>query len=189
MTTPPDSPARSGMRHAFARRYGAGPLHLLALLASFAFAGYVVDRVIGVGDPIGIGIWFACALVAHDLVLFPLYSLADRSLRSRSRRHPETLPNVPWINHIRMPVLVSGMLLLVSFPLVFKIDVSDYHSATGLNPDPYLARWLLITAVLFAASAIIYAVRLGRAGRSGPPEAEPPEAEPPGEVVADRTGD
>lgn len=153
------------LKGSFARRYGAGPLHLLALLASFAFAGYVVDRVTTVNDPIGIAIWFAATLVGHDLFLFPLYSLADRSLSLRSRRHPERLPRVPGINYIRVPGLVSGMLLLVSFPLVFKLDVTDYHSATGLNPDPYLARWLLITAVLFAVSAILYALRLGRAGR------------------------
>lgn len=150
------------------RHYGAGPLHLLALLGSFAFAGYIVDRVTTVSDPIGIGIWFAATLVAHDLVLFPLYSLANRSLELGARRHPERLPRVPWINHLRVPVLVSAMLLLISFPLVFKIDAADYHSATGLNPDPYLARWLLITAVLFAASAVWYAVRLGRAGRHHP---------------------
>lgn len=158
------TPQRSGFKGFIVRRYGAGPLHLLALLASFAFAGYVVDRVTTVNDPIGIGIWFAVTLVAHDLALFPLYSLADRSLSLRARRHPERLPRVPGINYVRVPVLVSGMLLLVSFPLVFKLDVADYHSATGLNPDPYLARWLLITAVLFAASAILYALRLGRAG-------------------------
>jgi hypothetical protein len=161
------------------RHYGAGPLHLLALLGSFAFAGYVVDRVTTVNDPVGIGIWFAATLVAHDLFLFPLYSLADRSLGLRARRHPERLPRVPWINHVRMPVVVSAVLLLVSFPLVFRIDASDYRSATGLNPDPYLARWLLITAALFAASAVLYAVRLGRAHRHQPGTRRPPAPAPP----------
>lgn len=170
-TTPtpePSKPARSPVIRFMVRRYGAGPLHLLTLLGSLAFAGYVVNRVTTVSDPIGIGIWFAATLVAHDLVLFPLYALADRSLGMRARRHPERLPRVPFVNHVRVPVLVSGMLLLVSFPLVFKLDTSDYNHATNLNPSPYLGRWLLITAVLFAASAIIYAIRLGRSrGNAG----------------------
>jgi len=156
------------LKASFARRYGAGPLHLLGLLASFAFAGYVVDRVITVKDPIGIAVWFAATLVAHDLFLFPLYSLADRSLGVRARRHPEHLPRVPWINHIRVPVIMSGLLLLISFPLVFRLDTTDYHAATGLNPDPYLARWLLITAILFATSAVLYALRLGKAATASP---------------------
>lgn len=163
MTTSETPTPRPRFLRLIIRRYGAGPLHLLALLGSFAFAGYVVDRVTTVNDPIGIGIWFAATLVAHDLFLFPLYSLADRSLGIGARRHPERLPRVPWINYVRMPVIVSGILLLISFPLVFKLDASDYRNATGLNPNPYLARWLLITAVLFAASAVLYAVRLGRA--------------------------
>lgn len=165
--TAPETPPRKGFLGFVVRHYGAGPLHLLALLLSFAFAGYVVDRVTTVNDPIGIGIWFAGALLAHDLVLFPLYSLADRSLSLRARRHPERLPRVPGINYLRVPALVSGLLLLISFPLVFKLDTKDYHSATNLNPDPYLARWLLITAALFAAAAILYALRLGKAGRGG----------------------
>lgn len=161
---------RSRLMRFMIGHYGAGPLHLLALLGSFAFAGYVVNRLTTVNDPIGIGIWFVATLVAHDLALFPLYALADRSLSFRARRHPQRLARVPSINHIRVPVIVSGILLLISFPLVFKLDVKDYHSATGLNPDPYLGRWLLITAVAFAGSAILYAIRLARAGRAGTSE-------------------
>lgn len=188
MTTP-ETPSKNGILRFVGRRYGAGPLHLLALLGSFAFAGYVVDRVTTVNDPIGIVIWFAATLVAHDLVLFPLYSLADRSLSFRARRHPERLPRVPWINYVRVPVLLSGTLLLVSFPLVFKLDTVDYHSATGLNPDPYLARWLLITAALFTVAAILYAIRLGQAGRAGPAGADGPSGAGRNEAGADRGGE
>ncbi len=170
MTATPDPPGpqhpepsrrRPAILRAVARHYGAGPLHLLALLASFAFAGYVVDRLTTVNDHVGIAIWFLVTLVAHDLALFPLYSLADRSLSLRARRHPEALPKVPWINYVRVPVAISGMLLLVSFPLVFRLDVGDYRSATGLAPNPYLGRWLLITAGLFFASAVVCGYRIG----------------------------
>src|ERR1700691_3462513 len=63
------------------RWYGAHPLHLLALLAAFALAGYAVRAVIAAGQFRGFAIWFAVAIVGHDLLLFPLYSLADQSVQ------------------------------------------------------------------------------------------------------------
>lgn len=148
-----------------ARRYGAGPLHLLALLASFAFAGYIAERIVPVGGAGDIGIWFAGALIGHDLFLFPLYALADGTAGLVARRHPERLPAVPWHNYLRVPAFFSGALLLVSFPIVFNLDPSAYHYATGLLPTPFLARWLIVTAALFFVSAVAYALRLrGHAG-------------------------
>ena len=63
------------------RWYGANPLHLLALLAAFALAGYAVHAVMAAGQWTGFAEWFAVAIIGHDLLLFPLYSLADLSLR------------------------------------------------------------------------------------------------------------
>ncbi len=63
------------------RWYGANPLHLLALLAAFALAGYAVHAVMAAGQWTGFAVWFAVAIIGHDLLLFPLYSLADLSLR------------------------------------------------------------------------------------------------------------
>ena len=63
------------------RWYGANPLHLLALLAAFALAGYAVHAVLAAGEWTGFAEWFAVAIIGHDLLLFPLYSLADLSLR------------------------------------------------------------------------------------------------------------
>jgi hypothetical protein len=63
------------------RWYGANPLHLLALLAAFALAGYAVHAVMAAGQWTGFAAWFAVAIIGHDLLLFPLYSLADLSLR------------------------------------------------------------------------------------------------------------
>ncbi len=59
--------------------YGAGPLHLLALLAGFAIAGAaVVGWFQRPRDVVNVLEWFAAAIVIHDLVLLPLYSLLDR---------------------------------------------------------------------------------------------------------------
>ena len=63
------------------RWYGAHPLHLLALIAAFALAGYAVQAVVAAGQWRGFAIWFIAAVIGHDLLLFPLYSLADLSLR------------------------------------------------------------------------------------------------------------
>ena len=63
------------------RWYGANPLHLLALLAAFALAGYAVHAVIAAGQWTGFAEWFAVAIIGHDLLLFPLYSLADLSVQ------------------------------------------------------------------------------------------------------------
>ena len=140
----------------FRRLYRAGPAHALLMVGSFAFAGYVVDRIVHVYQPLWIAIWFGGAIVAHDLVLFPLYALADRVLRLRA---PRVRPGVPWVNHVRVPVVMSGILLLVSFPLVFRLSDRTYLAATGLHPTVYLVRWLLVSAGLFVASGVLYAVR------------------------------
>ena len=71
------------------------------------------------------------------------------------------------------------MLLLISFPMVFQLDRTNYQRATDLTPDPYLARWLLITAGLIAASALLYAIRLGRARTSRPAAPSPADQPPP----------
>jgi hypothetical protein len=138
--------------------YGAGPLHLLCLPAALGFAGYLVWTVLPAPQSVRILIWVVSAAVAHDLLLWPLYSLADRAghLLSTGRRRPA----VPWINHLRVPAVLSAVGLAVSFPLVFRRSEATYHTATGLTEHPYLARWLLLSASAFAVSALLYALRL-----------------------------
>ncbi|MFF2073599.1 hypothetical protein ACFVXG_02465 [Kitasatospora sp. NPDC058162] len=145
--------------------YGTGPLHLLVLLASLALTGYAVERLV-TERPLAVAVWFVGAAVAHDLILLPLYSLADLSARSVLRHRAERTPSVGWINYLRVPVFLSGLLLLVWFPLILDLS-APYPGATGLSEGVYLGRWLAITAVLFGASALALAVKLRRARRSG----------------------
>ena len=58
--------------------YGAGPLNLLAMVACFALAGYAAAELLP-NNAIGIPVWFIGAVLGHDLLLMPLYTLADRS--------------------------------------------------------------------------------------------------------------
>lgn len=146
--------------------YGAHPLHLLTLLACFALAGYVV-RVIGLTalwNPAvwwqGILVWFIGAVVLHDLVLFPLYALADRAVTGLLRRRSGT-PEVPAVNYVRVPFLASGLLFLLFFPGIIGQGADTYLARTGQTQGPFLNRWLLVTALSFGISAMVYAVRVG----------------------------
>ncbi|MFD3454832.1 hypothetical protein ACFWVC_21980 [Streptomyces sp. NPDC058691] len=158
------------------RWYGANPLHLLVLLCSFALTAYACVRLFAV-RPVEVAIWLVGAAILHDLILLPLYSLADLSARAVLRHRENTVPKAPWINYLRVPAFLSGVLLLVWFPLVFRL-ASPYPKATGLSYDIYLGRWLIITAALFAVSALAFALRLRRAHRVARPAEVDPERPP-----------
>jgi flagellar biosynthesis protein FliQ len=142
--------------------YGTTPLHLVAIVASLAIAGYAAAKIVeGTTNWPKIALWFVAAVLLHDFVLFPLYTLLDRIAGGRR-------PG-PGVNFVRVPALLSALLLLVSLPLVLSIAPETYAGASGLEPEPYLERWLAITGVLFAASGLLYALRARRgAGRDGP---------------------
>jgi hypothetical protein len=148
-----------------ARAYGANPLHLLALLASFALAGYAVAHLVHESAFLRILIWFLAAVIGHDLILFPLYALADRSLTGALRAlwpRRGALARVSPLNYIRIPALGTGLLFLVFLPGIIRQGQTTYHAATGQTQQPFLDRWLLLTAAMFALSAILYAARLRR---------------------------
>lgn len=162
------------------RWYGANPLHLLAFVACFALAGYAADQLVS-SRPLGVAVWFIGAVVGHDLLLMPLYSLADRSAVAAIRHRTPRLPAVPWINYLRVPAGLSALLLLVWFPLILRLR-TRYQASTTLSPDPFLWHWLAVTGALFLLSAAAFAVRL-RAGdhdddgdRAAPPPQDDPAA-------------
>jgi hypothetical protein len=158
-------PAIRGISTFFKNSYGAHPLHLLTMLAGFALLGYALVTV----NPSqlwnqgtwwqSIAVWFAAAVVGHDLVLFPLYALADRILLARAGR-ARLRPKVLVHNHIRVPALGAGLTLLVFLPGIIEQGGPTYQAATGQTQQPFLGRWLLLTAAMFAISAVIYAGRL-----------------------------
>lgn len=145
------------------QRYGSHPLHLLCMLASLALAGYAGVKLLQ-GRTLAIVVWFVAAAVLHDLLVLPLYGGVDRvAMRVWGRRDPgQRLPQAPWINYLRVPLGLSVLLLVVFLPDVLGLAEHRYRGTTGMTTDGYLARWLLLTAGLFAVSAIAYAVRLGR---------------------------
>lgn len=137
----------------FRALYGSGPLHLLALLASLTISGYAASRLAQLGTRWDILLWFVGAVALHDLVLFPLYSGLDR-LAGGGRLGG-------GVNYVRVPVLLS-LLLLLFLPLILTLAPGTYESATGLEPEPYLRRWLAVSAALFLAAGLAYALRARR---------------------------
>ncbi|MFB7646427.1 hypothetical protein ACFC0S_20300 [Streptomyces sp. NPDC056084] len=149
----------------FRARYGASPLHLALVLCSFALAAYAGVRLLH-GDTLAVIVWFVGAALLHDLVLLPLYSTADRALQrllpATGRRGAHEARNpVVGVNGVRVPAFVSGVLLLVWWPLVLG-QVDGFTAATGLPSDVFLGRWLLVTAGLFAASVLCALARMVR---------------------------
>lgn len=137
------------------RWYGEGPLHLLLMLGSFALTVYAGLRLLSGGDWPLVIVWFVGAALLHDLVLLPLYSLADRVVvgyTAGTARHRD------WTAYVRVPAALSGLLLLVWFPLIAGSAESGsaarFEGATGLPGEGFLTRWLLLTAGLCAVSAL-----------------------------------
>ena len=138
-------------------RYGASPLHLLAHLAALALAAWALLEALQLGGAQRIVLWLVGAVVLHDLVLWPAYTTLDRLGR---RARP-----VGWANYVRVPVGISGLLLLVFFPVMCGKGEASYSRVSGQAWEGYTARWLLVSAALFAGSAALYLVR-SRAGSS-----------------------
>jgi hypothetical protein len=138
-------------------------LHLLVHAAAFGVAGYALAQIMRGGSVLNFIAWFAGAAVVHDLLVLPLYSLLDRFTRTPQRR--PSAPRVAWINHVRAPAVISGLLLLIYFPAIFGLSDRNYFLASGHHPHGYARNWLAITAVLFGASGLLYAIRVIRARR------------------------
>ena len=167
----------------FTAFYGSNPLHLLGTVAAWALAGYVVT-VLGPqalwNSKVwwqSIAVWFLAAVVAHDLVLFPLYALADRSVSAalaalRNRRAGPS-PRVSPLNYLRIPTLAAGLSLLLFFPGIIQQGQASYSAATGQSQQPFFGRWLLLVAALYGFSALAYAARLSVARRREETKSEP----------------
>ena len=156
---PPDHNSSRGER--FRYEYGAGPLHLIAVLSSLALVLYAILRIFEIPTTGWILAWMGAAIVAHDFIALPIYSLflrvaeegADAALPTRRR-------SLLALNAFRIPAAFSLVLLLISFPLIFQIDEPRYKLTTGLGLDRYLGNWLLITGVMFLIGGLWLAVKL-----------------------------
>jgi hypothetical protein len=142
------------------QRYGASPLHLLGHLATFAISVWAISHVFDGRQPWNWVLWFVLGAVLHDAVL-PFYSALDRGAR--------LLPAPGGaINFVRVPALMSGVMFLVFFPLILNRAPGNLQRVAGYAPEGYLRNWLLITAALFTASALLYVGRSAAGRRRSP---------------------
>lgn len=148
----------------FRRRYGAHPLHLLVTVACLLVAAYAAQRIyVSTEDWWKIGLWFIGCVIGHDLVLWPLYALADSAVLRAARGRAALAQPPGWINYLRFPVLGSALLFVVWFPLIARRSRGIFEGTVGEGVNGYLGHWLIITAALFLISAVAYAVRIRRA--------------------------
>jgi hypothetical protein len=141
-------------------------LHLGGHVVALAIAAFGFDRIFSGGDVPELLIWYLGFAIAHDLIFVPLYTGLDRLMRralvprSSSRRI-----EIPMVNHVRAPLLISALLLLIYGPLILGVDDRDYFALSGHHLEHYLRNWLLIAGALFFGSGVIYVLRLGRLRR------------------------
>lgn len=157
------------MSRLFRHEYGATPLHLALGLGSFGFAAFAVWQLSALPAIGRILLWLAVGVVAHDFVLVPIYSAIGKTGIAISKWTSHLLPRstedgaIDVLNHIRVPALISAILLIMFFPLILGVAAEDFGRTTGLTTSIYLGRWLAITGVLFGASGLAY---IGRRIRS-----------------------
>lgn len=151
------------------KAYGEHPLHLVVLALAFALAAYTVS-VVGfqtLWNPQvwwqAIGVWFAAAIIAHDLVLYPVYALADRILTAATARTPRH--RCP-LNYLRLPLIGIAATFVLFFPGILQQGADTFHAATGQSQQPFLGRWLWLSAAMLLISALAYVLEYLRTRRS-----------------------
>lgn len=151
----------------FARAYGGHPRHLAAVVIALAFGVYGWTRIAQNGPWHNVAYWFVGVILAHDLVLFPLYRAIYEVAHRAGRVQASPRSRGPILQHVVVPAAASGLLLIVWLPLIAHPGTSaaTYESISGVSSDPFLGRWALITAGLFVVSGLVYAGRFLRSGR------------------------
>ncbi|AHM60365.1 hypothetical protein D770_10540 [Flammeovirgaceae bacterium 311] len=147
--------------------YGRGPLHLLGVIFCYSLATYAGIKLFS-----NVSLWIALAFPAgialHDFVLFPIYRKANHVLTNyQLKREQQGKTSRRWINHVRVPVVISFLLLLCYFPIILQLS-DNRQEHTSLDQDSYLYRWLLVTAALVVGSVLAYFLKSRRANTTAP---------------------
>jgi len=140
--------------------YGSGPLHFVAVVVCFLISGYAILRLADATKPVLLALWFLGALLLHDFLFYPMYTPLDRAA-ARGQGLSDT-DRSSWINFVRVPVLLTGLVFLVWFPLILGVNAKTYRDASGLGTGRFFGRFLVFTAAVFLVSAALYCLRLLR---------------------------
>ncbi len=137
-------------------RYGASPIHLLAHLALLPIVAWALLQVLDFRAASNVVLWLVGAVILHDLILLPAYSLLDRVAREATGSA---------VNYVRVPAGLSLLLLMVFWGTIGGKGSGAFHATSGLSYEGYFSRWLLVTGVMFALSGVVYLVRGRGTGR------------------------
>jgi hypothetical protein len=151
----------------FRAGYGAAPVHLLAIIVSFVIVGAAFVNWFHARTHIGnILVWYVGCLLAIELMLIPLAWALDRTAHEQvSRRVGRPLRGAGWA-YVRIPAMLSGLMLIVFLPLILRLGDSTFRAYTGMTTSVYLVRWLAASTAIFACSALLYAARFARKRRA-----------------------
>lgn len=171
-----EGPKRGGLLATWNRTYGASPAHLLLHLAAIALCAWALAQSFDARYEAvykNLALWMVGGAILNDFVALPIYVGLDRVARTVWGKVRGAAPGaatstrealVPGNGHVRFPVVMSAVLLLVYGPNILRDTGPGYTLTTGLaEPPDYAARWLLVTAGLFVASAVIYGLRVAAA--------------------------
>ncbi len=143
--------------------YGESLLHLLGVLICYALVTYASIKLFGVVS-LWIALAFPAGVIVHDFILFPVYRKVDQWLSAYQEKQQENgTDSIRWINYVRFPLMTSLLLFFCYFPLILRLP-EDRHLDTGLSPEPYLYRWLIVSGTLMAGAIITYYIRSRQAG-------------------------
>ena len=125
---------------------------LLAYLALLPLCAWALLELLGGRSAERIALWLMAAVVVHDLVVLPLYSAADRAAQTVLRG---------GVTYVRIPAALSLLMLVVFWATIAEEGERAYRATSGNAYDGHAARWLLVTAMLFAGSGLLYLLRRG----------------------------
>jgi hypothetical protein len=127
-------------------------MRLLAYLTLLPLCAWALLEILGGRSAERITLWLVACVIVHDLVVFPLYSGADRGLRRVAGGA---------INYVRIPAALSLLMLVVFWGTISGAGERAYRATSGQTFDGYATRWLLVSAALFGGSALLYLLRRG----------------------------
>lgn len=156
------SDLETGVNRRILGLYGRGPGHIVAMLFAYGVTAYAILSIFANPKPWSVLLWLGGAIVAHDFVFLPLYTALYRGARRLGAERPG---RVLALQHVAVPAMLSFLLFLAGLPLILQLSEANYRPTTGMTQDPYLGRWLAVTAALFVLSALAYALRARRAKR------------------------
>jgi hypothetical protein len=123
---------------------------VLAYLILLPLIGWALLTLLDFRAASNVVLWLVAAVILHDLVLLPAYSALDRIGQATVRGA---------INYVRVPVGLSLLMLLVFWGTIRGKGEGAYARVSGLQYEGYVARWLLVSAALFAISGALYLLR------------------------------